>query len=71
MNQQPLSRRSLGPNNSCTPGIRIQSISKKMTISPDSTGVENDMNMIIKHHHSVKTQQTVSVVKRNLRETTE
>ena len=32
--------------------------------------MENDKNMIIKHHHSVNKVQTVSVTKRNLREKT-
>ena len=42
----------------------------KVTASPDSTGVENVKNMMIKHHHSVKKLQTASVAKRNLRERT-
>ena len=42
----------------------------KVKASADSTGIENDRNMIIKHHHSVKKPQTVSVAKRNLRERT-
>jgi hypothetical protein len=70
MNQQPMSRRPLGPNNSQTQGTGKQSTSKKVTVSADSTGVENDKDMIIKHHHSVKKLQTVSVSKRNLRERT-
>ena len=71
-NQQPLSMRPLSQNNCQTPGPEGQKITTKMGIKvkakADSTGIEN--NMIIKHHHSVKKPQTVSVAKRNLRERT-
>lgn len=42
----------------------------KVQAKADSTGVENEKMMIIKHHHSVKKPQTPSVTKRNLRERT-
>ena len=42
----------------------------KVTAKADSTGLENDKNVVIKHHHSVKKPQTASVAKRNLRERT-
>ena len=74
MNHQPLSMKPLGQNNSQTPGIGGHKITtkkgEKVTASADSTGLENDKNVIIKHHHSVKKVQTVSVAKRNLRERT-
>jgi hypothetical protein len=65
---QPLSMRPLGQNNCQTPGPEVQKVTTKVKAKADSTGVEN--NMIIKHHHSVKKAQTVSVAKRNLRERT-
>ena len=40
----------------------------KVTASADSTGLENNQAMIIKHHHSVKKAQTTSVTRRNARE---
>ena len=33
----------------------------KVTARADSTGLENDQNQIVKHHHSVKKMQTPSV----------
>ena len=35
----------------------------KVTARADSTGLENDLNQIVKHHHSVKKMQTPSVRK--------
>lgn len=71
---QPLSMRPLGQNNSQQPqpgGGKIKrSLASKITASADSTGLENDGPPLVKHHHSVKKQQTASVVKRNLRERT-
>ena len=71
---QPLSMRPLGQNNSQQPqpgGGKIKrSVGSKITASADSTGLENDGPPLVKHHHSVKKQQTASVVKRNLRERT-
>jgi len=42
----------------------------KVTARADSTGtgLENDHNQIVKHHHSVKKMQTPSVARRNARE---
>jgi len=66
--------RPLGQNNSQQPqpgGGKIKrSVGSKITASADSTGLENDGPPLVKHHHSVKKQQTASVVKRNLRERT-
>ena len=66
--------RPLGQNNSQQPqpgGGKIKrSLGSKVTASADSTGLENDGCPLVKHHHSVKKQQTASVVKRNLRERT-
>ena len=39
-------------------------VGSKVTARADSTGMENDNNVIIKHHHSVKKMQTPSVRKR-------
>ena len=39
-------------------------VGSKVTARADSTGMENDNNIIIKHHHSVKKMQTPSVSKR-------
>ena len=73
-NQQPLTVRPLRQNNSQIPVSGDQKIMSKkcgkVTANADSTGVENEMNMILKHHHSVKKTQTASVAKRNLRERT-
>ena len=70
----PLSMRPLGQNNSQQPqpgGGKIKrSLGSKVTATADSTGLENDGPPLVKHHHSVKKQQTASVVKRNLRERT-
>jgi len=70
---QPLSMRPLGQNNSqLQSGGQRHTVGKKsnkITAKADSTGLENS-NEIPKHHHSVKKMQTVSVVKRNLRERT-
>ena len=67
--------RPLGQNNSQKQppvgGGKIKrSLTSKVTASADSTGLENDGPPLVKHHHSVKKQQTASVVKRNLRERT-
>jgi hypothetical protein len=73
-NQQSLSVRPLGQNNSHILGSGNQkSMTKncgKVKARADSTGIENDKNLMIKHHHSVKKLQTASVAKRNLRERT-
>ena len=70
----PLSMRPLGQNNSQQPqpgGGKIKrSLASKITARADSTGLENEGPPLVKHHHSVKKQQTASVVKRNLRERT-
>ena len=36
-------------------------VSGKVTARADSTGMENDRNVIVKHHHSVKKMQTPTV----------
>ena len=64
MNHLPLTMRPLSENNKANLSTEY-SIKKA---SADSTGVENDTAMIIKHHHSVKKVQTVYVAKRNRRE---
>ena len=72
---QPLTMRPLGQNNTTTQetrgGDRITDKNVgKVTAKADSTGLENDSVVIIKHHHSIKKPQTASVAKRNLRERT-
>ena len=66
MNHLPLTKRPLGDTNRVT----SNNICFSKKASADSTGVENDVDKIIKHHHSVKKVQTASVAKRNLRERT-
>ena len=68
VNPQMVARKPLGQNNSQT--HRIVKKEGKVTAKADSTGLENDKKMLIKHHHSVKKPQTPSVAKRNLRERT-
>ena len=69
---QPLSMRPLGHNNTQENNCDRVTAKKggKVTAKADSTGLENDKIVIIKHHHSVKKPQTASVAKRNLRERT-
>ena len=40
-------------------------MASKVTAMADSTGVENDQNVIIKQHHSVKKMQTPTVSNKN------
>ena len=65
-------RRPLAEKNSKTNGIQQMTTKKGGidTCNTNSMGVENDTNIMIKHHHSVKKTQTASVAKRNLRERT-
>merc|ERR1712038_420252 len=67
----------LQQNNSQTPGLQGRKMAVKKTLTgskvtarADSTGtgLENDHNQIVKHHHSVKKMQTPSVARRNARE---
>jgi len=66
----------LQQNNSQTPGLqgkkmivkKVLNGGSKVTARADSTGLENDLNQIVKHHHSVKKMQTPSVARRNARE---
>jgi len=67
--------RPLQQNNSQTIGhqgkkmtVKKTVMGNKVTASADSTGLENNQAMIIKHHHSVKKAQTTSVTRRNARE---
>ena len=41
--------------------LKNSAVSGKVTARADSTGMENDKNVIIKHHHSVKKMQTPTV----------
>ena len=74
MNHLPLSLRPLGENNRATFSTVWSRLPGKSCFSTttraDSTGVDNETAKIIKHHHSVKKLQTISVAKRNLRERT-
>jgi len=67
----------LQQNNSQTPGLQgkkmvmkkvLSNGGSKVTARADSTGLENEQNQIVKHHHSVKKMQTPSVARRNARE---
>ena len=44
--------------------LKKSEVSGKVTARADSTGKENDQNIIIKHHHSVKKMQTPTVSSR-------
>merc|ERR1719483_1754026 len=72
MNHLTLKKKPLGSSNcqvTKSPSLSVKTCSTKKA-SADSTGIENDTAKIIKHHHSVKKLQTVSVAKRNRRERT-
>merc|ERR1712025_1540021 len=64
-----VTRKPLGLSNIQNHQVQVKK-EIKVQAKADSTGVENEKMMIIKHHHSVKKPQTDSVVRRNLRERT-